>query len=325
MSLVIDTAVVPAPERVDFWSEASCDAYHPLEIRTDARERFAARMWSDDLGSLAVFRIATAPNTMSRTRKAIEAGDPECLHVQLVVRGRLHEAQGERSAVLAPGDVASYDTSRPAIFRADEAFECVVIQIPREMLGTHAAKLSCMTAVRISGSGGLPHLAARFFLGVAEGLSDGRISREDTNVAERVIDLVRGIYAEPVAHPRPRSKTELLLHAQAVIEANLADTELGPEQVAGACFISTRYLYRVFEQEGLGVCEWIRSARLDRCRRDLLDPAFVGQSIVAIASRWGLPNAQHFSRLFRAAYGCSPRDYRQGGARVHEGLGAGTA
>jgi AraC-like DNA-binding protein len=311
MTLVIDTAVVPASERVDFWSEASCDAYHPLEIRTDAAERFSGRMWGDELASLAVFRIATAPNTMRRTRRAIEAGDPECLHVHLVVRGRLHEAQGERSAVLSPGDVASYDTSRPAIFRADEAFECVVVQIPRAMLGTHAAKLSCLTAVRIPGETGLAHLAARFFLGVAEGLEEGRISREDANVAERVIDLVRGIYAEPAAAPRPRSKTELLLHAQAVIEARLAEPGLGPEQVARACFISTRYLYRVFEQEGLSVCEWIRAARLERCRRDLLDPAFSGQSILAIASRWGLPNAQHFSRLFRGAYGCSPRELRR--------------
>ena len=326
MSLVIDTAVVPAPERVDFWSVESCDAYHPLEIRTDARERFSARMWGDQLGSIGVFRIATAPNTMSRTRKAIESGDPECLHIQMVVRGRLQEAQADRTAVLSPGDMASYDTSQPAIFRADEAFECVVLQIPRETLGTHAAKLSCLTAVRIPGSSGLAHLAARFFLGVADGLADGRIARDDTNVAERVIDLVRGIYAEPVPQPRPRSSTELLLHAQAVIEANLADPELGPERVARACFISTRYLYRVFEREGLGVCEWIRAARLDRCRHDLLDPAFADQPIVAIASRWGLPNAQHFSRLFRGSYGCSPSEYRRGlggDGELATGLGRG--
>jgi AraC-like DNA-binding protein len=311
MTLLIDTAAVPALERVDFWLEESCDAYHPLQIRTDAKERFSGRMWGDQLGSIGVFRIATAANTMSRTRKTIEAGDPECLHFQMVVRGRLQEAQEDRTAVLAPGDMASYDTSRPAIFRADEAFECVVLKIPREALGAHAAKLSCLTAVRIPGASGLPHLAARFFLGVADGLADGRIARTDVNVADRVIDLVRAVYADCAVAPRARSKTELLLHAQAVVEANLSDPNLGPEQVARACFISTRYLYRVFERDGLSVCEWIRSARLDRCRRDLLDPALADQSIVTIASRWGLPNAQHFSRLFRGAYGCSPSELRR--------------
>ena len=66
------------------------------------------------------------------------------------------------------------------------------------------------------------------------------------------------------------------------------------------------------------MCDFIRSARLDRCRRDLLDPAFADQPISAIASRWGLPSAPHFSRLFRQAYGCSPREFRRDAAVAAE-------
>jgi AraC-like DNA-binding protein len=95
-----------------------------------------------------------------------------------------------------------------------------------------------------------------------------------------------------------------------MIEARLGDPNLRPDEVARACFISTRYLHRLFESEGVSVCDWIRSARLDRCRRDLLDPMFAHETILSIASRWGLPSAPHFSRLFRAAYGCTPREYR---------------
>ena len=40
----LDTAVVPAPQRADFWSEESYEAYHPLDIRTDAKERFSATL-----------------------------------------------------------------------------------------------------------------------------------------------------------------------------------------------------------------------------------------------------------------------------------------
>jgi AraC-like DNA-binding protein len=64
----------------------------------------------------------------------------------------------------------------------------------------------------------------------------------------------------------------------------------------------------------LSVCDWIRSERLERCRNDLTDPAYADLSISAIASRWGLPSAPHFSRLFRDAYGCSPREFRRSGA-----------
>jgi AraC-like DNA-binding protein len=134
-------------------------------------------------------------------------------------------------------------------------------------------------------------------------------------VAEHVIDLVRRLYLDVDASQsnRPHSQAELLLHAQAYIDANLGNPNLNPEQVARACFISTRYLHRVFAGQGLSVCDWIRSERLERCRNDLIDPAYGDLSISAIASRWGLPSAPHFSRLFRDAYGCSPREFRRAG------------
>jgi AraC-like DNA-binding protein len=50
---------------------------------------------------------------------------------------------------------------------------------------------------------------------------------------------------------------------------------------------------------------------LEHCRRDLLDPSLRHETILTIASRWGLPGPQHFSRLFRSAYGCSPCELRR--------------
>jgi AraC-like DNA-binding protein len=318
MTLLIDTNAVPAPHRVEFWAKSSWDAYHPLHIGTDATERFWARMWAERLGPVGVYRITAGPNTMRRTPQDIAAGDPECLHVQIVLRGRLHGAQQHRAAVLGPGDITSYDTSRPAIFRADAPFDLLVLRVPKATLGKHADKVSRLSAVRIPGEAGLPRLAARFCCDAAAGLADGSIARDDTGLAEHVIDLVRRLYVDLDASrlPRPRSTAELLIHAQACIEARLSDPDLNPAELARACFISTRYLHRVFETEGLSVCDFIRSARLERCRRDLTDPAFADEPIAAIASRWGLSSPAHFSRLFRKAYGCSPREFRRNAARA---------
>jgi AraC-like DNA-binding protein len=310
MTLLIDTNAVAAQDRVDFWAKSSCDAYHPLHIGTDSNDRFWARMWADHLGPVGVYRITAGPNTMRRTPRDIAAGDPECLHLSLLIRGRLHGAQQHRATTLGPGDITSYDTSQPAIFRADAPFDLLVLRLPKATLGKHAGKVSRLTAVTIPGSAGLPRLAARFFCEAANGLADGSIANGDSGLAEHVIDLVRRLYVDLDATrvPRPRSSAELLIHAQ--------DPTLNPEELARACFISTRYLHRVFEAEGLRVCDFIRSARLDRCRRDLIDPAFADQPISAIASRWGLPSAPHFSRLFRQAYGCSPREFRRDASRA---------
>lgn len=314
MTLLIDTGVVPAPDRAEFWADSSRSVYHPLHIRTDPSERFTARMWGDSLASIGIFRVAAAANTMIRTRQDIVAGDPECLHLSILLRGRLHGAQAERETLLGPGDITTYDTSHPAVFRAPEPFDLLVLKLPRSTLGKHASTISRLTAVRIPGDAGLPRLATRFFCGAAAGLANGSIARQDAGLAEHVIDLVRRLYLDlggSVQPAPPRTRAELLLRAQSYIESELGDPKLNPDKVAQACFISTRYLHRIFESEGLSVCAWIRTARLERCRGDLLNPVLADQPIATIAGRWGLPSAQHFSHLFRQAYGCSPREFRR--------------
>src|SRR5579875_2697453 len=191
MTLLIDTGAVPAPDRVEFWASSSCDVYHPLHIRTDrdAPERFQARMWGDWLASVGLFRVAASANTMSRTWEDIAAGDPECLHLSILLRGHLQGEQQHRTSVLAPGDMTTYDTSEPAVFRAPGPFDLLVLKLPKATLGKHAEKVSRLTGLRIPGQSGLPRLAVRFFCGAAAGLADGSIAGEDTGLAEHVIDL----------------------------------------------------------------------------------------------------------------------------------------
>jgi AraC-like DNA-binding protein len=313
--LLIDTATVPASERLEFWSESSSEAYLPVQIRSPAGEEFGARMWGYELGPLSLFRISAAPNTMMRTSRAIASCDPECLHLSVVLRGRINAAQEGRTGVARIGDMISYETSHPVIFRADQPYESLVVRVPKQLLGRQEAQITKLTAIGISGTEGLPRAAVAFFRSLAAGLEDGTVTAADApNTVECVLDLVRGLYASPAltqAPARPRSRAEILLNAQSFIEANLGDPDLDPEEIARASFVSTRYLHKLFEAEGTSVCRWIRASRLDHCRRDLLDPSLRHETIIEIASRWGLPGPQHFSRLFRSAYGCSPSELRR--------------
>jgi AraC-like DNA-binding protein len=313
--LLIDTAIVPASERLEFWSESSSEAYLPVQIRSPAREEFGARMWGYELGPLSLFRISAAPNTMMRTSRAIASCDPECLHLSVVLRGRINAAQEGRTGVARIGDMISYETSHPVIFRADQPYESLVVRVPKQLLGRQEAQITKLTAIGISGTEGLPRAAVAFFRSLAAGLEDGTVTAADApDTVECVLDLVRGLYASPTltqAPARPRSRAEILLNAQSFIEANLGDPDLDPEEIARASFVSTRYLHKIFQAEGTSVCRWIRVVRLEHCRRDLLDPSLRHETIIEIAGRWGLPGPQHFSRLFRSAYGCSPSELRR--------------
>jgi AraC-like DNA-binding protein len=320
MTLLIDTASVPAGERLDYWSESSFETYLPVQVRSAAREEFAARLWGYELGPLSIFRIAAAPNTMIRTSRAIAACDPECLHLSVVLRGQINAAQEGRTGVARVGDLISYETSHPVIFRADQPYESLVVRVPLQLLGVHAAQISTLTALGVPGGKGFPRAAVAFLRTLMDALEEGALGTHDAqNTVDCVLDLVRGVYsgASAVAcESTPlRSRAEILLKVQSFIEANLGNPDLSPDEIARASFISTRYLHKLFEGEGTSVCQWIRAARLERCRRDLLDPALSDQTILSIATRWGLPGPQHFSRLFRAAYACSPSELRRAGGR----------
>ncbi|MFF2351060.1 helix-turn-helix domain-containing protein [Kitasatospora sp. NPDC058115] len=77
-----------------------------------------------------------------------------------------------------------------------------------------------------------------------------------------------------------------------------------------------RYLHKLFEREGLTVRRWIQQRRLEQCRRALGGRQERGSSIAAVAHHWGFANASHFSRSFKAAYGLSPREWRDSESRT---------
>jgi len=101
-----------------------------------------------------------------------------------------------------------------------------------------------------------------------------------------------------------------MLQITAFIEEHLGEADLAPAQIAAAHHISLRELHKLFHASGTTVAGWIRQRRLEHCEHDLRDPRWQARPVAAVGARWGYPDPAHFSRLFKAAYGVGPRDYR---------------
>jgi AraC-like DNA-binding protein len=305
LAVTIDTGSVASRDRFDFWSAAQSRLFFPLEVVAPAGRPFTGRADSFDLGPVRVRRVAAEGHGVRRTRRAIAANDPEQVELTLLLSGSQELAQGGRDTVLGPGDLVCMDSSRPYAVRSPERFEMLVFAVPTVLLRPHVDAVRGRTASALRG--GLTSVVAPFLRSVGDGLLDGTLREDDGDLGESVVDLVRGLLA---GRAREARRPDLLAEVKATIELRLHEAGLRPATIAASHFISVRYLHRLFEAEGVTVSEWIRLRRLERCRRDLEDPALADETVTTIAGRWGLPNPGHFSRLFHAAYGCSPSAVR---------------
>jgi AraC-like DNA-binding protein len=133
-------------------------------------------------------------------------------------------------------------------------------------------------------------------------------------IAEQALDLVSlalaaDAEAANVTLSSRRAVTLTLL--KSAIEARLHDPELRPAGAAAAAGISVRYANALLAEEDTGLERYIIDRRLQRCRRALEDPAQAHRMIGDIAYSWGFSDLSHFGRRFKAAFGCSPGDYRR--------------
>lgn len=106
-----------------------------------------------------------------------------------------------------------------------------------------------------------------------------------------------------------KAKGDLGRRARRHIEENLHRKDLTPARLTRDLHISRSQLYRQFGASG-GVEGYIRRRRLRRCLLTLCDPRHSERRIGDIAYEMGFTDEAHFSRLFRHAFGLSPRGAR---------------
>jgi AraC-like DNA-binding protein len=309
MAVLVDTLIHPPAERFECWHEAASKIFFPLRIERTQRAPFFGRVAGHRLGPLQAFRVSGDPNTCIRTPRGIGESDPEELQLHIVRRGTCRVSQQDRASALVPGDLTTQDSSRPYAIDIAEPFELIVFNFPKYVLGPHADYIRARTAMRIAGGSGLAARVAPFLTGIVDGLDDGSIPETD-DLTDTLVGLLRSLFS--TGRPaEPGDQAGLLLRRiRGYVEEHLHQPDLCPEQIAAAHFISVRYLHKLFEHEEMSVSRFVQQRRIERCRRDLGDPALAGQRIESVCSRWGMTNPDHFSRVFRAAYGCSPRQWR---------------
>jgi len=312
--VLMSTDTVSERERLAYWREAVCDTFVELECETHRPEHFFGSLTSRVAGAIQYSAVRSAPQHVARTRHKISRSGYDYFLLSLQTRGRGVLEQDGRRAELSAGDFALYDTTRPYDLWFDAQFSQLVLRLPRQMVVDRLVDPNGLTALRIAGSAGSGRLASLFFRQLYHELERVEVRGVDRLHATGV-DLLATAFAEQagVGFCVSESHTMLRRRISDFIDRHLGDPELSCMSIAAAHGISERYLRKLFAGSSRSASDHIWSRRLERARRDLVDPLRAHRTVTAIGYDVGFKDAAHFSRAFKARFGITPTEQRRAG------------
>jgi len=226
--------------------------------------------------------------------------------VQLAGHG--HASQDGRDLVLRPGDLVLYDMSRPFRLALSSSFARTTLIFPRAALLRRVGAAEHFIGRSIDGTTGVGGLLSPLVRELPTRL-DSIPAAARERLADNLLDLIATALLSD-GRPAALSPRMTLVRAKLWIETHLGEA-LSAERIAVQCRLSVRHLNRRFEREGTSLMRYVWDRRLTRCHREVTDPAMRRRAVSDIAFAAGFNDLSHFSRAYRARYGCAPRDARR--------------
>ncbi|MFT3817484.1 MAG: helix-turn-helix domain-containing protein [Rubrivivax sp.] len=313
MQRLLSTADVADRDRLAYWTDMVCDAYVQLHCDPGAgATSIAGEIAVDRLATLELSLVTSTAQCVRRTAAKIAAATEDYFLVSIQSQGRGRVSQDGRDALLQPGDFALYDSTRPYTLSFDGDFQQYVLMLPGPALRTALRDTEALTATTVTGQRGAGHL----MIGMIRTLvADIRTLAPESAaaVADSVTQiLVAGLAALPAARREalPQVRAFHREQVRALVRQRLRDPALTVTDISCQLRLSPSTLHRAWAGEACSLSDWIWAQRLDAALRDLCDPAQAARNVSQIAYSWGFNDAAHFSRAFRARFGCAPSDMR---------------
>jgi len=277
-----------------------------------------------NLGGVMAVRGNYAPQVLTRRAEAIAADklDPYVLHLNQAPQPMHLDANGRRTTI-GQRQLLLSDFAQPRSVHCEG--DVLTVFIPRKALDALLPRPLDLHGVVPTGA--CATILASHLKSLAALLP--RITRKEApDAMVATIQLLAASLAPSVdmlGLARPAVEGALLREIRQYMEDHLSEEDLGTDRICAHFRLSRSTLYRLFEADG-GVIAYLQDRRLIRIHALLSSPT-QRSYLSRIASDNGFKSATHFSRAFRAKFGHSPRETREGqlcvaGARTAPGSSA---
>lgn len=303
--VTVSTESVRPAEAFAFWQDLICDTFVQLSAAPTTDSQFRGRITHSVAGDLELTTVRASGQRVRRTPRLIARSSEEYVLASIQLAGRGTVAQDGREARLVPGSMSFYDTTRPYTLHFADAFEQLVVQVPRRALP--AGTVARATGVTL-GADSSARLVADFFRGLAR--RQGTDPAGTAALVPHAIGLLGSALALATgpllpAPPAALDRERVLAH----LAAAHADPRLDADAVAAACHLSRRTLFRLFEDESEGLGDALRRVRVTAAQALLRNEPRL--PLAAVAGRCGFAGEAQFHRAFRTVTGTTPAAYRR--------------
>lgn len=314
------TDEVDPQDRFDYWREVRAKGLFGVtaELERERRADFFGEFSLRQLGGAGLVELKASHYTVERSASdiAYAPGDSICVYQQLGGGGWFGGMRGSDFAI-ANGGFATSHTDLPyrTVPLGAAGFHLRILKIPVSGLSTRDKRMRELTPKTFNDHALAPLLGACFAdLGEAAA-DDGAADPGSLVQALAHLALIeRGIMRPGSRLGQATLRTARLSLARHLIARHLQNPDLAPAMVADLLGISVRHLHMLFETAEKSFSLTVTDERLKQSRRLLREAP--ERLIADIATNCGFESLATYYRVFNAAYGMAPGDFRAQAAKA---------
>ena len=301
-----DAAVFPGDERFERW-RATTSAYQVRQKEGTGVFSAVADAWM--LDDLLVAHTRMSGAHFERPAEMVKADGVDRYAFILLKQGTwTGEAEG-RLLTAGSGQVVGFDFTRP-LYAAGGDGDTITISIARRAFDAVVPSTLNLHGTVLGGTMG--RLVAAHLLSLVDELPDMKLC-DAPAAAKATIGLIASCFATATEMREPAALSAVRHRVRRFIDLNLTADDLTPDRICRELNLSRSTLYRALRPSG--VAAYVRTRRLEATHVLFNDPT-EARGIATIAYNFGFVSEAHFSRAFRAQFGCSPRQARNGAVHL---------
>jgi AraC-like DNA-binding protein len=313
----ISTKDFPEDKRLAHWRELYGRGISNVDIEPIGDTPFEADVTFNLLPNLAIAAGSRSPAHYSVTKELASRGR-DVVVISMLRSGAASATQFGNELIAGVGSASVLISDAPSTSTMHSEGSFVTLALSRQAMATLVPNYSQGFGRPLLPDNPALCLLRRYLDVVQEG--------EETNnheiahsVSTHIFDLVAlalGARGDVADMARQRGVKAARFEAiRADILGRLADSDLSAEAVAAKHGISSRYVRKLFEEEGSSFALFVLAERLQRVRRMLVDRRYAHLNIAQVAHENGFGDISYFNRAFRRQFGAAPSDIREAARR----------